>query len=135
MTAVRWSPNLSVGSEEIDSEHAKLIDLLNALASEIEAGGGHDAIRERLDSLIAETEQHFRHEEAIMDRESYPELGYHQRIHQALIQEIAEFRDSLDDGMEIGSEITDFIKNWLISHIMESDKQLGGYLEGRKSAR
>jgi hemerythrin len=135
MTAVHWSPNLSVGSEEIDSEHAELIDLLNSLAADVEAGAERESTLEGLDRLISGTEQHFRHEEEIMAREDYPDLYYHRRIHQALMNEIRNFRGDSEDGMKIGPEVTDFIRTWLINHIIESDKQLGGYLQGRVTAQ
>lgn len=130
MTRVHWSPNLSVGNDEIDADHEKLIDLLNSLVSSVEAGSGLDVVRAELEHLMTETENHFRHEERIMTQANYPELGYHQRIHEALMKEIREFHSELAGGTEIGPEITDFIRNWLVSHIMESDKQLGGYLQG-----
>ena len=134
MTAVKWSPNLSVGSEEIDREHEDLIALLNNLAANVEAGMGAEAVKGCLDKLLDHTEQHFRHEEAIMARAEYPDLDHHHRLHEALMEEIREFRKELDGGTDIGPEVTDFIKTWLISHIMESDKQLGGYLQGRAAA-
>ena len=133
MTVAHWSPNLSVGVEALDADHKALIDLLNELGAEVDAGATYETIAERLDALIARTEAHFRREEEIMAREAYPEAEYHGRIHAALLQEVRDFRADLDTGMEIGPEITGFIKTWLISHIQESDQHLGGYLEGRIS--
>ena len=130
MTQVQWSPNLSVGNDEIDADHEKLIGLLNGLMADIEKGSGHEVIRTGLEQLMAETQNHFRHEERIMLQASYPELAYHQRLHESLMQEIREFHSSLESGSDIGPEVTEFLKNWLISHIMESDNQLGGYLQG-----
>jgi len=131
MSAAHWSPNLSVGVETLDVDHRALIDVLNRLDTEVGGGAGHDAIAPILDELIAETEAHFRREEEIMAREDYPDAGHHAMIHQALREEIEEFRQRFAAGMEIGPEITEFIKRWLIGHIMESDKHLGGYLQGR----
>lgn len=133
MPLAHWSPNLSVGAEELDSDHQELIELLNRLDGEVESSAGHDAIGRTLDELIARTETHFRREEEIMAQEDYPEAEHHGKIHQALAEEIQQFRSEFAGGMEIGPEITEFIKRWLISHIMESDKHLGGYLEGRHS--
>lgn len=94
-------------------------------------GAGHGAVALKLDELIARTEAHFRREEAIMAREHYPEAAHHARVHEALLEEIRQFRDEHRAGSAIGPEITAFLKRWLISHIIESDKHLGGYLEGR----
>jgi hemerythrin-like metal-binding protein len=134
MATTHWSPNLSVGVEELDCDHQELIDLMNQLDAEVERAAGHDAISRKLDELIARTERHFRREEEIMAQNEYPDAEHHARLHDALIEEIGEFRQGLAAGAEIGPEITGFMKRWLISHIIESDKHLGGYLEGRKGA-
>ena len=55
-----------------------------------------------------------------------------QEAHFRREEEIQELRKNFVAGMEIGPEITEFLKSWLISHIMESDKHFGGYLEGRR---
>lgn len=134
MSSLHWSPNLSVGVEALDSDHRELIDLMNELDGEIGRKGGHDAIMGRLDALIARTETHFRREEAMMAEAGYPEAEHHARLHEALMGEIWELREIHASGTDIGPEIADFIKRWLVSHIMESDKHLGGYLEGRGEA-
>ena len=131
MSAVHWSPNLSIGVEDLDSDHRALIDILNELDAEVAEGAGHGAVALKLDELIVRTEAHFRREEAIMAREHYPEAAHHARVHEALLEEIRQFRDEHRAGSAIGPEITAFLKRWLISHIIESDKHLGGYLEGR----
>jgi hemerythrin len=117
--------------EDLDADHQALIDLLNQLGEAVEGGAGHDAIGPRLDELVTSAESHFRREEEIMAREGYPEAEHHQRLHEALIEEIREFRGSFEGGAEFGSEITEFIRIWLVSHILESDKQLGGYLRAK----
>ncbi len=133
MAIVHWSPNLSIGIDEIDAEHMELIDLLNNLFAEISKGSSYDKITHCFDQVVHRTQEHFRHEEAIMARIAYPELSHHRRIHEALIEEIRGFWEELDCGMEIGPEIPNFFKTWLISHILESDRHLGGFLEGRRA--
>jgi len=135
MTTVRWSPNLSVGSDAIDAEHMLMIDLLNSLIADIEAKRDGDKLTESLDALMDCTSEHFHHEEQIMENAEYPDLERHRRLHEALKSEIQEFRRELEAGMDIGPETTDFLRTWLISHIMESDKQLGGFLQGRAAAQ
>lgn len=131
MSTAHWSPNLSVGVEALDSDHQELIDLLNRLDADVERASGHDTVSRSLDELISRTETHFRREEEIMELEEYPQAEHHAMIHQALMEEVQAFRREIAAGMELGPEITEFIKRWLISHIIESDKHLGGYLEGR----
>ena len=133
MSIAHWSPHLSVGVDELDSDHQELIELLNRLDADVGRAAGHDAIAQDLDELISRTERHFRREEEMMAREDYPDAEHHAQVHRALVEEVGAFRKEFAAGMEIGPEITEFIKRWLISHIIESDKHLGGYLEGRRA--
>lgn len=132
MPIAHWSPNLSVGIEELDADHQELIGVLNRLDLEVGHAAGHDTISQILDEFISRVNTHFLREEKIMLREEYPEADHHAKVHRALADELQEFRTEFLAGMEIGPEIPEFIKRWLISHIMESDKHLGGYLEGRR---
>jgi len=133
MTTVHWNPYLSIGHDGIDAEHQDLVKVLNDLITRIEDGAELGEVRDGLGRLIEETERHFRHEEAVMEREAYPEAEHHCHLHQALSTEIRAFDAELAGGKEMGPEITDFIRDWLIHHILKSDMRLGGYLEGRES--
>lgn len=132
MPVMHWSPNLSVDNEVIDRDHKGLIEDLNGLADVLAAENGYEATLSRLDRLIASTRSHFSREEQIMLDEDYPDYQPHKRLHEALLAEIDELRARFVAGdMEIGGETLDFIKTWLTSHILESDKTLGGFLEAR----
>ena len=133
MSIMHWSPNLSIDNEAIDEDHKGLIADLNALGSAIEAGALDDVVLAGLDRLIASTRAHFSREEQIMRDVGYPDMEPHRRLHGALIAEIDELRQSLAQGdMEIGGETLDFIRTWLTSHILESDKTLGGFLKAKE---
>lgn len=133
MPMAHWSPNFSVGVEELVSDHQEFIEVLDQLEVEVSRAAGRDAICQALDALISRAEKHLQREEKITTRDDYPEAEHHARNHQALSEEIQEFRKEFVAGKEIGPEITEFIKRWLISHIMEIDKHLGGYLVGRRT--
>ena len=136
MEAMHWSPNLSVGIEAMDADHLALIAALNGLLEACREERGHDAILAAFDRLIGDTREHFAREERLMLDEVYPDYELHKRIHTALLDEIADLRTKCDTGeMEIGTETTDFIRSWLTSHILESDKQLGGFLAARAEDR
>ncbi len=134
MTFVRWAANLSVHDETIDAEHRGLIDDLNRLNETVERGNDRAQIGEAFERLIEATGTHFHHEEETMRGEEYPDARHHRNLHAALIDEIEALRREFMAGeMEIGLETMDFLKSWLVSHILESDKQLGAYLQGRAS--
>ncbi len=134
MTLLHWSPNLSVGIDFMDNDHKQLMVLINDLHAAIESKSTAEVVTKRMDKLIDFTQRHFTREEKEMENNDYHEFEQHKRLHEALIEEIVELRQEFVAGdIEIGSETTDFLESWLISHILESDKHLGGFLEGRGS--
>ncbi|MFQ5936353.1 MAG: bacteriohemerythrin [Acidiferrobacterales bacterium] len=132
MAFLQWSPNLSVGIDFMDADHQKLMELLTELHDLVGPGPIQTAAVEKLDELIDFTQQHFRLEERLMEQSGYDGFEEHRQLHEVLLQEIAELRQHLVAGEKsAGPEIMDFLKDWLIRHILESDKQLGGFLQGR----
>jgi hemerythrin-like metal-binding protein len=132
MAFLQWSPNLSVGIDFMDADHQKLMELLTELHDLVGAGQIQTAAIEKLDELIDFTQQHFRLEERLMEESDYDGFEQHRQLHEVLLQEVAELRQHLTVGEKnAGPEIMDFLKDWLIRHILESDKHLGGFLEER----
>ena len=132
MAFVDWSPNLSVGIDFIDADHQQSITLLAELQGLVASDQPRTAAIEKLDELIEFSEQHFRLEERLMKENNYREFAQHQAIHKKLLQQTAELRERLASGTtDIGPEVMDFLKEWLMRHILESDKHFGGFLEGK----
>ncbi len=131
MPLMHWSPNLSVGIGFMDADHQALMVHINEL-HELASGDSAPAMLDKLDELIAATEAHFAREEAAMQDTDYSCEGLHRDLHAALVEELHELRDrTANEGMRLGTELTRFLSDWLLSHILESDKHLGGFLEGR----
>lgn len=130
MAFVNWSPNLSVGIDFIDADHQQSITLLAELQDLVASDQPRTAAIEKLDELIEFSEQHFRFEERLMKENNYREFAQHQAIHKTLPQQTAELRERLASGAtDIRPEVMDFLKEWLMRHILESDKHFGGFLE------
>ncbi|MDH3452868.1 MAG: bacteriohemerythrin [Gammaproteobacteria bacterium] len=130
MPLMHWSPNLSVGIDFIDSEHQQLMAGINQLHELLNAGQ-HERLADALDDLLHKTREHFEHEENTMRDNGYRHLKHHKGLHDALLEELEEFRDrTASNDMHAGTELSDFLKDWLLEHILESDKHLGGFLEG-----
>ncbi|MDX1487273.1 MAG: bacteriohemerythrin [Acidiferrobacterales bacterium] len=132
MTFLQWSPDLSVGMDFMDADHRKLMELLNELHDLIDPGQLQTAAIDKLDEIIDFAEQHFRLEERLMEESDYEEFEQHRQSHEILLQDIAELRQYLTTGEKsAGPKIMDFLKDWLMHHIAESDKELGTFLEGK----
>jgi hemerythrin len=129
MPFAEWTKEFSVGVEEIDDDHKRLLALVNELHDALEAGAAWDVLDSVLDGLMLYVSYHFAHEETLFTRTDYPGYERHRRQHQALtitVQEIqADFQANASETLPY--QVLDFLKNWLYEHIMGSDRAFGVY--------
>ncbi len=129
MSFIDWSKELSVGYEQIDTEHKKLIELVNRLHGAMSKGQGNKIMGEIFDELLNYTVFHFQAEEKLMKSHSYPQAPAHFKEHQDLIQQVLELQAKFKAGTVMLSIATmDFLKNWLANHILQTDMNLGHFL-------
>ena len=130
MTFIVWNDRLSVEVASVDREHQELINILNELYDSIAKGAGQEAVSETLARLTAYTEHHFRHEEALFSRTSYPDVAVHRRQHADMVGWLAEWQRRYEGGdlSGLSLEVVNYLKNWLFDHILGTDRQYTEYL-------
>lgn len=122
-----------VGIEKIDREHQKLFEIIADANQVISAEFVHDKYDEIM-RIIGElkdyTREHFRDEEAYMEKISYPELEAQKKAHEVFETKLAEIDlDQIDDHQqEYLEELIDFLLNWLSVHILHMDKRIGEFV-------
>ncbi len=134
---VMWSDKLSVGVELIDSEHKRLVNLLNELNRAVEAGAGTGALGGVLNGLVNYTRYHFSHEEELAWRSRFPGYEKHRRQHEGFTAKVLQVYADFQSGGEsarLPGEVLEFLKVWLSQHIMGSDREFGAYLNANPSA-
>jgi hemerythrin-like metal-binding protein len=68
-------------------------------------------------------------EEELQDANKYPEIIQHKIEHQEFIDKLTSLkRDSKKDNLLLSLKTVDYLKDWTINHILESDKDFGEYL-------
>jgi hemerythrin-like metal-binding protein len=122
---INWSRSYSVGVSQMDSEHQRLIDIINNLYSAMRSGRSKDAIGSILDELIDYTKTHFAHEEKLMRDSGYAGFDEQKRAHEALVGQVVEIQQKYRSGTALGQEVMTFLKNWLVNHIQGLDKKYG----------
>jgi hemerythrin-like metal-binding protein len=127
---LEWSPSLAVGVASIDEQHQKLIALFNRLNVAMHEEGGKDVIASVLDELLEYTQYHFRHEAKLMEQAHYPEEHGHLDNHASLINKALDYKRRFQAGQAIGAELLNFFRDWLINHILKTDKALASFLRG-----
>ncbi|MHB1687843.1 MAG: bacteriohemerythrin [Ignavibacteriaceae bacterium] len=129
MALINWSDEYSVKIKSIDRQHSKLIDLINELHSAMKEGKGKEFIGKAIDKLIDYTQVHFKHEESLMEKYSYPGYLKHKSLHDDLVRQVLEIKKNFSEGkVVLSQEVLNFLKKWLVEHIVGTDKQYTSFL-------
>ncbi len=123
MDLIDWTEEFSVGVERIDHQHKGLIKLINNLHQAMRVGKGRVVISETLDKLIEYTATHFKTEEELFKKYQYSEFSIHKKEHDDFVEKVLKFKKDYDSNhLMLTFEVMDFLKNWLVKHILGSDK-------------
>ena len=125
MSYIVWCDLFQVNVPYIDNQHKALVRIVNNFHECLKNGECESKLFSTLNKLTNYAEEHFKDEEDIMDLSHYPttEFEQHKKDHEKLILEIFELNQHLQDGNEKTLfEVEFFLNNWLIKHILESDK-------------
>jgi len=126
MAYIEWTDQLSVHNPVIDSEHKKLVQILNNLHDSMKKGEGSKVLGSTLEQLVLYTKTHFKNEEGIMARNNYIHLAGHKKQHNEFIAEIDKQYAKFKAGsLALTIELITFLRNWLVDHIQGSDKKFG----------
>jgi len=128
MPMMRWINAFSVKVKQFDTQHQKLVDILNELYDGMRLGKGKEVLDGVLFELITYTNTHFAAEEKLMTEHRYPGLVPHKAEHEALKKKVTEFQTQFRSGkVSISLEVMDFLKDWLTHHIQVVDRQYGQF--------
>ncbi len=134
MAYVVWSKEYSVGIKSMDEQHYKLFELTNNLYEAIKTGRKNEAVVETFRGLVEYVQVHFTAEEKLLEKNEFPfnQLLKHKQEHRDLIMEIKVLFEKAKSGSAIVSfEMLNFLRNWIITHIAESDKRYGTFLNSK----
>nr|CAG4717872.1 unnamed protein product [Naegleria fowleri] len=108
----QWDESFCVGNAEINEQHKKLFQLINALDADRTNGA---VLKELLDYVV----MHFKTEEDGFDRVAWDQKDAHKEVHDNFVKTAVSLT-SVDDG------VIQFIKQWLVDHIKGSDMKYKG---------
>jgi hemerythrin len=124
-----WSEILSVGVDEIDEDHRKLIHIFNILNHAVAEKEPPEYLAATLDELINCTVWHFSHEERLMLKHRYRETEEHKAEHRDLIQSAKELQQKiLQADQTVAEEHLVFLERWLTGHILTTDARMASHL-------
>ena len=124
-----WDYVLSVGIDEIDEDHRRLVNLFNMLNHSVTEGDGIDYLEAVLEELINCTVWHFSHEERLMLKYGYEGYAEHKAEHEELIKSAKQLQQKIRDAGKLdANKDLEVLEHWLTGHILSDDMKLGSYL-------
>ena len=130
MPIFTWSDTYSVGAPGIDAQHKKLFDLINSLHEAMSQGKGKEALGKILDGLMDYTRVHFSDEEKMLEKVNYPDLAIQRTQHAAFVKKISDLQTDYKNGkVTMTLPMMEFLKDWLLNHILKVDKKYESYLK------
>lgn len=135
MSIINWNmEKMSVGNELIDTQHKKLINLINNIIISIQNNDQIDDIEKIIEDAVSYTQFHFSAEEnlfveLLLDKD---DIIQHKKEHQDFINKVNGLYEEIKKdksiknnyGIEMMTELFHFLREWLIHHIMITDRQL-----------
>ncbi len=135
-SAFVWSDKMSVGVPEIDGDHQVLIELIGQIEGAMGAKESENVIGTVLNALADYTEYHFAREEAMQKAVGYPAFDDHKQVHEALKGQVMDYLSRYaEDANSVNiTDLSAFLKKWLVEHIMKEDFGYKPYCENNPKA-
>lgn len=122
-----WKKDFELGIKSIDEQHKHLMDIGNRIYEMLSSGVYHsDEFENQIEAVLEElkdyTKYHFRTEEDLFLKYSYPDMAEHIKEHRGLIDYIDAFDVSeIIDSQEALEELLKKVINWVFHHIITTD--------------
>jgi len=116
------------GYEELDRDHALLIDILKQLRASTNAPPSR--LNDLMLELRAYLDAHFEHEELLMDRFQYADAAHHKACHEVFRKQANDLADAIEaDCPTAISACIQALETWIDVHICDVDRKLAEHLK------
>jgi len=128
--ALQWREQLSVGNDLVDSDHRRLIDIINKADQSMQSMS-----RVGLLTALAELDNysrlHFSLEEKIAEAVGFPDLGHLHSSHMLLLETLNLIAREIGEDWDkaAADHFGQFLRDWLINHVIKEDMLLKPYLK------
>lgn len=135
-----WNDDLVTGVNEIDEQHRILVNTLNEANAKLVGNASLEFLEQITRDLLSYALYHFEMEEELMQEYGYrddnaADAEAHLQQHRGFSGKVVAVRDGLKAGTLISREdLLTFLNDWLIQHILNTDKKLGAFIVARRAA-
>ncbi|MFO8066212.1 MAG: bacteriohemerythrin [Bacteroidales bacterium] len=125
---VSWNDCFKINVPEIDEQHKRFLDLVDDAQMKLDSSEFSD-----FNSIIKALEDyasyHFTFEEEVFEKSNFPNLTQHKQEHKQFIDKVRQLRLDLEyTNPLVAKKTIDFMRKWLISHIIKNDRKYLDYI-------
>ncbi len=121
---LEWDDKYSVGVAQIDDQHKLIFSAINELFDVINTNDPEKYLKGVVDELLKYKNIHFATEEKYFEMFNYEGTKKHEERHKQFSEELEALIEKYPKyTMEFAFELVDFVENWLIDHIMNTDQK------------
>jgi hemerythrin len=126
MASIEWRKEFASGNAGVDSEHAQLIDAINALVGKLGDHPSKALLADVLGAVHGKISAHFEAEEKVMRERGYDQYADHKADHEILLDEIRGIMNAADQlGTFVpGDALVKRASCWFTEHFKTRDKRL-----------
>ena len=130
----QWASYFETGCADVDAQHRKLVDLVNALAARAAGSGALNAaeLGHILDGLGQYARHHFATEEALMERAGLDprHVDAHRAAHADFVEQVGALAGAGESDNAL-PRLYEFVCAWLTYHILDTDQAMARQLRAR----
>jgi len=135
MPEIKWNDELSVGVEQIDNQHKELLRIANALINAVSLGRDKRILDNVIKKLREYTVHHFSSEEELMEKVHYGKRAEHMAEHNKLKRNVKDYQRLIYQHENLTPDvILEFLKDWLLSHILTFDRELARFIHEQEAS-
>lgn len=121
---LEWIPEYSVGVEELDAQHKRLVEIINHLMDVISDVPKEEDVKQIIGDIVRYKAEHFATEEKYFHEFNYEDTAAHEAKHREFNTQVETIQRQYEgDTMGFAFAIVDFLGDWLIGHLMGMDKK------------
>jgi len=139
--AIQWRQEMAIDDSVIDEDHKLLIEIVNTFEVALSRKLAPATVDQGLKLLKHYALEHFRREEELQRSVQFPFADAHAREHRDLVKKLGSIiahrtaAHSRVDIADVTREILDLLKEWLVSHILQTDLRMRPYVAQMKPYR
>jgi hemerythrin len=134
-----WKEKYEIGVPEIDAQHMELFSrvgsFLNTLRSDTKWEEKVNKVNETVAFMKDYVITHFRDEEAYQEEIGYPERDRHKKIHDGMVEYVAEVSKQYEEFGFKEIHMQQFagkLVTWLVNHVVAEDQKIADYAKSRE---